>query len=130
MNSTAIITSQNQQEPPVVGDSKLSGMGRRTKTQRVVHRRQQIVPSIVADAENYDNESDIINPNLLNRETSPERKTKDFIDKIAPNIKHNELYPKFVNRIARRQTPVSMSNSNSQIDDQSDRNNSSVLVPG
>ena len=77
-------------------------MGRRTKTQRVVHRRHQIVPSVVGDTENFDGESDIINPMLLKRETSPERKTKDFIDKIAPSIKHNELYPKFVNRIARR----------------------------
>jgi hypothetical protein len=40
-------------------------------------------------------------------ETSPERRTQVFIDKIAPNIRHNDMYPKFVQR-ARKHTPSSV----------------------
>lgn len=72
---------------------------------------QKIIPTIVADHEQLDSNSEVYNPDLLNRETSPDRKTQEFIDKIAPKIKQNELYPKFVNRVARRQTPLSMTNS-------------------
>ncbi len=62
------------------------------------------------------------------RDTSPQPKTQDFIEKIAPSLKHHEL-PKFVSKGARgkftqdqNKNSHSVTSKDDRVDSKNDRN--------